>query len=81
MRGQDYEAAADVALSVEEVAVVEPVRGFNLFGELSYSDLRFRTPEWRTPANLRPVAGSFPQRLELTGFRLSGGLQITLGTK
>jgi hypothetical protein len=62
-------------------AVFEPVGGFNLFAELSYSDIRFRTPQWKTPVNLRPIAGSFPKRLELTGLRVSAGVQLALGVK
>lgn len=56
------------------------VRGFNVFGELSYTALRFSTQAWKRPANF-PAGASLPDQLELTGLRFSFGVQLPLGLK
>jgi hypothetical protein len=68
--------ATSVGGSVAAGLVHELLPRFNVFGEVSYSYLRFNTARWNLPANLRPQPASFPRTLELTGLRFSVGLQI-----
>ena len=59
--------------------VVADWQSFNFFSEMGYNYLRFNTRSWSAPANLKPIAGTFPRHLNLEGFRWSIGVQISLG--
>jgi hypothetical protein len=54
------------------------IHNFGVFGEATYTVLRFDTPDWQRPANF-PAGANLPGKLQLTGFTLRIGVQLSLG--
>jgi len=76
------DSAATVSTTANGAALsagaVWEIHGFGLFGEATYTMLRFETPDWQRPANF-PANAAPPGKLELTGFTLRIGVQLSLG--
>lgn len=58
--------------------LVLEVVGFNFFGEVAYSYLRFNTDRWKLPTNIPSQPASYPKNIDLRGVRWSLGVQIEL---
>jgi hypothetical protein len=76
------DSAATVSSSASSGAVsagvVWEIHGFSVFGETSYTMLQFDTRNWQRPANF-PNNTALPSRLDLSGFTLRIGVQVSLG--
>ncbi len=75
------DSAATVEASAHGGAVsagaVWSVKGFGVFGEATYTILRFDTHNWLRPLNF-PTNAVLPSRLELSGLSLRIGVQLPL---
>jgi hypothetical protein len=56
------------------------ITGFSLFAEATYAMLHFDTHGWLRPANF-PANATLPNKLELSGFTLTIGVQLPLSEK